>query len=109
MDALRVLKHSSIRGTRLIFHYMSHEQTKKYNRAGEHMKFKHIDGLTDKETQAIVQQVHDAYDNSQTISLPNPHYRELQATERFLAPSAAREEQRGVEPQPLQENRQSFA
>lgn len=56
------------------------------------MKFKHVDRLTDKETQAIVQQVHDAYDNGQTISLPNPHYRELQAAERFLAPSVAREE-----------------
>lgn len=72
------------------------------------MQFKHVNELTDKETQAIVQQVHDTYDNGQTISLPNPHYRELQKTERFVAPLAARAAQRGVEPQPPQENKQSF-
>lgn len=65
------------------------------------MKFKHVNGLTDEETQAIVQQVHDAYDNGQTISLPNPHYRELQVAERFIAPLAARAAQKHIDPQTL--------
>lgn len=49
------------------------------------MQFKNVDGLTNKETQAIVQQVHDAYDNGQTINLLNStteNYRRQSASSR---------------------------
>ena len=42
------------------------------------MKFKELDIMTDEQAETVAQELLTAHETAQTISRPNPHYRELQ-------------------------------